>query len=319
MKPVSERELVEALREALDAARPEVLLGIGDDAALLAPSAYPMALSVDASIEGVHFERSFAPLERLAARAFAAALSDLAAMGATPRAALVSLVLPEGDLAEVRAIAAGLADAARRHACPVVGGNLARGAALQLHTTVVGAQLDPPLTRSGARAGDDLWISGTVGGAHVGLTALLSGRDDAALAPFIERWRDPPARLDLRHVLRERASAAMDLSDGLLADAPRLAASSGVRLVLDVDRLPRRAGLDEAARLLDLDALECAVTGGEDYELFFAAPRTHRAALEGVATRVGEVVSGRGVGLHRDGVDLGARPGFDHFRSRARG
>lgn len=319
MEHVSERELVEALREALDAARPEVLLGIGDDAALLAPSAYPTALSVDASIEGVHFERSFAPLERLAARAFAAALSDLAAMGAAPRAALVSLVLPGGNLDDVRAIAAGLADAARRHACPVVGGNLARGAALHFHTTVVGAQLDPPLTRSGARPDDDLWVSGTVGGAHVGLTALLSGRDDPALAPFIERWREPPARLDLRGVLRNRASAAMDLSDGLLADAPRLAEASGVRLVLDAERLPRRAGLDEAAALLGLDALDCAVAGGEDYELLFAAPPTHRAALAEVATRVGEIRSGRGVELRRGGVAVAAAPGFDHFRSRARG
>jgi thiamine-monophosphate kinase len=318
MERVSERELVEALREALAAADPEILLGIGDDAALLAPSPFPMALSVDASIEGVHFERSFAPLDRLAARAFAAALSDLAAMGAAPRAALVSLVLPEGDLAEVRAIAAGLAEAARRHACPVVGGNLARGAALQLHTTVVGTQLDRPLTRSGARPGDDLWVSGTVGGAHVGLTALLRGREDATLAPFVERWRDPPARLDLRDVLRERASAAMDLSDGLLADAPRLAEASGVQLVLDVDRLPRRAGLDEAAALLGLDALGCAVAGGEDYELLFTAPRAHRGALGGVATQVGEVASGRGVELRRGGVRLPAAAGFDHFRSRAR-
>lgn len=189
MDKASERELVAVLREALGAPAAGVTLGIGDDAAILAASPHPTVLSVDASIEGVHFERRFAPLPALAARAFTAAVSDLAAMAATPRAALVSLVLPDADLSVVRALAEGLAEGARRYGCPVVGGNLARGRELQIHTTVVGAQRRPALTRDGARAGDDLWVTGTVGGAHVGLTALATGATDARLAAFVERWR----------------------------------------------------------------------------------------------------------------------------------
>lgn len=307
-----ERDLVALLAGKLGVSHPDVWVGIGDDAAVLAPSSQPTVLSVDASIEGVHFRRSFAALDVLAERALTAALSDLAAMGARPRAALSSLVLERGDPREVEAIAEGLARGAARYGCPIVGGNLARGPVLELHTTVIGA--GGTLRRRGARVGDALWVSGTVGSAALGLEALLAERTEGALAPFVARWRAPRARFDVAERIAATATAAMDLSDGLAADAPRLAEASGVGLVIEVEALPREPGHDEAARVWGLDPLALAYRGGEDYELVFTLP--DGAVVDG-ATRIGRVVSGSGVVVTRGGSPLPSEDGFDHFALRA--
>jgi thiamine-monophosphate kinase len=292
-------------------------IGIGDDAAVLPVTAGPLAVTVDASVEGVHFRRAWAPLDRLARRAVEAALSDLAAMGADPSAAgggvLFALELPSTlDEAAFDSLIEGLALGAEAHQAPVLGGNLARAAcdAISITTTAMGV-CERPLTRRGARAGDALFVTGVLGAARVGVEALLAGRgDEPRLRPFVDRWLSPSARIREGLALRNVATASIDLSDGLAQDAAHIAAGSGVALVFERDALPLAESQRDACRELGLDPTDVALSGGEEYELLFAAPSS--AALS-FATRIGFVRAGRGV-FARDA--RGERPvhgGWDHF------
>lgn len=310
-----------------------VLLGIGDDAAVLARPAGNLVLSVDAAVEGVHFRAGFADWATLGARALAAALSDLAAMGAQPRAALSALVLPpdfgDDQLAE---LARGQAQAATRHCCPVVGGNLARGSELSITTTVLGEVAGVGLTRAGARPGDAIYVTGVLGAAALGLALLEPGagasegaelRDDAACAAFVARWRAPVPRLVAGLQLVSCASAAIDVSDGLLQDLGHLCEASGVGAVLLADALPQLSGFAALARALGRDPLALMLTGGEDYELVYTLPASEPAgraepwaAARRAGTRIGEITGRDGVIELRDarGAALALPgPGYRHF------
>jgi len=289
---VSEDELVAALARIFGQRAPTsgaVQLGIGDDAAVLAPSAASAVLSVDAAIEGVHFRFEYASPEQLGARAFRAAASDLAAMGATPTAALISLALPPSRREVILSLAEGLADAAHACDCPVIGGNVSRASEVSIHTTVMGAHPPsrPLLTRAGARVDDGVWVTGTLGAAALGLAAIQQGREsEDEFARFVQRWREGRAQLALGRELLGVATACLDVSDGLLRDARRMAIASGVTLAIDADALPLEPAHHRGAERLALDPLALALSGGEDYELLFTAPASFSPPW---ATRIGAV------------------------------
>lgn len=310
----SEFARIALLEASLKQASNEVALGIGDDCAVLNPSAYPRVWTVDAMVEGVHFTRALMTLEQAAYRAFMAAASDLAAMGAAPVAALSALTLPSAfSDDELRLLASGLARAAQLCACPIVGGNLARAEELTLTTSVLGECRGPVITRQGARPGDGVFVTGPVGGSALGLRALQAGYSDARFEAAISCFRAPRARLDLAAQVAAIASAAIDISDGLAQDLDHVCRASGVGIELDAASIPRLPGFAAAAQVLGVDPLALALSGGEDYELAFTAP----AAPRELATRIGTVVAGTRV-CARDaqGRELVLAPGFDHFATR---
>jgi thiamine-monophosphate kinase len=294
----------------------DVRIGIGDDAAVLTPSSAHPVVSVDCAVEEVHFRRDFASWRQIGFRSLVAALSDLAAMGACPRAALVAMIVPAAFQDQwLFEIADGLADAARQYGSPVVGGNLSAGAQLSITSTVLGDAGTVVLTRSGARACDRLYVTGTVGEAALGLRCLQAGFDRPAAARFIERWRTPAAKISEGRKLLDIATAAIDISDGLLQDLGHICEASGVSAELAVADLPLGTGAIALAPQLGCDALQAALSGGEDYELLFTAP--DNASAHALGTCVGTIIGGSGpiTLLDTDGQKLPAPlTGYAHWR-----
>jgi len=311
-----EFERIEQFRRRLQATSADVVLGIGDDAALLAPSDRAQALSVDAQVEGVHFDRALLSCADLGHRALASSVSDLAAMGARPRVALVALIAPAAiPEDELYAIADGLASAQHEYGCVVAGGNMAAGDRLSITTTVVGDAPPAPLTRGGAHPGDALFVTGALGAAALGLQLLRAGRGELAPA-CVERWRRLVARVREGAELAGTASAAIDVSDGLLQDLGHLAAASGLGFEVELPRLPLAAELEPACRLLGVDPNALALAGGEDYELLFTVPEGKTPRL---GTRIGRAVAAPGLRLldqHGRIVAPPASSGFSHFGAR---
>jgi thiamine-monophosphate kinase len=299
----------------------KVIVGIGDDAAVLAASEEPLVWTVDAAVEGVHFRREWLSFEDIGFRSMMAAVSDLGAKGAEPLGVLSALVLPEdvGD-AELEALARGQQEAVRAVGTAVIGGNLAAGRELSITTTALG-RAPRAIARAGARPGDALWLIGAVGLAAAGLRWLMEGRAIEGAAPraCVEAWRRPRARVAEGLSLRGVATAAIDVSDGLARDVGHLAAASGVRAVIDAGALesgaPWSAELADTAAQLGARALDLALFGGEDYAIAFTAPPG--ASVRG-AFRIGSIEAadeGSGVfALRADGFRERLREGgFDHF------
>ena len=313
---LSEFDAIELLARELAARGPGVDLGIGDDAALLGRIQGKLVLSVDSAIEHTHFERDWLSPEALGARALHSAASDLAAMGAAAVAVLSALVLP-ADVGprELRGLGKGQASAAKMLGCVVVGGNIARGRDWSVTTTVIG-RAEAPIRRRGAEVGHELWLIGDVGLAAAGLRLLQMGQGRARKKAFklcLEAWRNPRARVREGKLLVGRASAAIDISDGLAADAGHLARASGRRLVIDEKALDRTLSpeLREVAEFLRVPALDLALTGGEDYVLLATGPARRRPTF---ARRIGSVEDGAGVRLLRpSGERIALTGGFDHF------
>jgi thiamine-monophosphate kinase len=324
---MGEFDLLARVRERLPPPGPQVRLGSGDDAAVTVPAG-ATATSVDALVDGVHFHRRQASLEQVGAKALAAALSDLAAMGARPGEAYVVLGVP-ADLDEdgCLELLEGLVTIAEETGTTLAGGDVTRAPVLSLAITVVGHAGEPELlvTRSGGRPGDVLVVTGELGGAAAGLLLLerpgstaLSAGEEAAL---ISRQLEPRARLEAGQALAAAGATAMiDLSDGLTGDAGQLAAASGVGVRIDAAALPIAAGVTEVAQAVGRDPLELAASGGEDYELLAALPpdRVDEAvAALGPAdsglTPIGELVAGTGVEIRLpDGTPVRST-GFDQL------
>ena len=315
-RPFGEFELIDAFTRALPTRGEGVQLGPGDDAALLEPPRGELLVTtVDAVVEGIHFDARFTPSD-IGWKALAVNLSDLAAMGARPLWALVALMVPPRTTrARLTAVARGLGTCARRHQVAVVGGNVTAGDQLSLTVTVVGAV--PPgqaLRRDGAHADDLVLVSGTLGDAALGLV-----RD----APSALRWRQcrPEPRLGLGLGLRRIASAAIDLSDGLTQDLGHLCQASGVGALIRAADLPRSPAGRAASARLD-DPWGPALHGGEDYELCVAVPRARLRAASSAAARagvplhvIGKLVAGSGVKvLGPDGLPRPDGRGYDHLR-----
>jgi thiamine-monophosphate kinase len=309
----SEEERVLRLAARFGVAQPGVAMGIGDDAAVLEPPAGKrLVWTVDAQVEGVHFRREWlASLRDAGYRSFMAAASDVAAMGAEPWCALSGLELPAelGDDA-LDALTAGQRAAADELGTSIVGGNLSRGPALAITTTLLGT-CEAPISRSGAQEGDGVWLAGPVGLAAAGLTALAAASTAPHLAAAIAAWRTPVARIRDGRALAGVAHAAIDVSDGLARDLGHVAAASGVRAVLDAELLLEHAGdtLARAAEAVGRAPLELLLYGGEDYALVAAAA----LPLPGF-TRVGEIRRGAGLSLRTAGKETDLVPrGYDHF------
>jgi thiamine-monophosphate kinase len=320
-----EFRLIERIRELTAQPRDDVRLGIGDDAAVLAvPVGQELVAAIDTLVEGVHFPRGTAAAD-IGWKALAVNLSDLAAMGASPAWALLALTLPDADTAFVEGFAEGFARLAQPSRLALVGGDTTRG---PLSISIVVHGFVPPgkaLTRAGARVGDAVLVTGTLGDAAAGLHALQNPLDDddsrGGLREFlIERLNLPTPRLAAGAALRGQASACIDISDGLLADLGHLCRASGVGAEIDAALLPRSSALmalyDEAS------ALRFALGGGDDYELCFTVPATKLAGVQadlsrlgcGV-TRIGRVVEGNGVRVRAaDGEWINDEPpGWEHF------
>jgi thiamine-monophosphate kinase len=282
--------------------------GLGDDAAILdVPPGERLVVSTDASVEDVHFRRGWLAPEEIGWRATAAALSDLAAMAATPLGFVVAITLPDEWRDALPGLVDGIGQAAREAATAVIGGDLTRGPGLALTITVLG-HTRAPLTRAGARPGDALWVTGRLGGPLSALRAFERGERPAPA--HRERFARPRPRLvEARWLAAHGAHAAIDVSDGLLAEAGHLAAAGGVRIAVELDAVP----------CIDGVSAESAVRGGEEYELLVCAPATiDHAAFEATfglpLTRVGVVEAGAPVAeARRRGVRVDLATGHDHF------
>ena len=324
---IGEFGLIDRLRRLVPTGGPGVVLGVGDDAAVLRFTG-PVVATCDAQIEGVHFTWDLCGPDDVGWRAIAVNLSDIAAVGGTPRFVLVSLVLPpDTEIATVEGIYTGIAAASSAHAVVVAGGNVSRTPGpLAIDVTALG-DAGRVVARTGARPGDGVWITGTVGKSTAGRylaqhpDVRVPGRD-ALLAAF----RRPTPRVRAGRLFGETpaVSAMIDTGDGTASDLVHLVTASGVGVRVDEERLPIPDGLAEAARAARADPVGWMLGGGEDYELLFTATGEFDPEAPGLAgtlgvplTRIGEILpasDGRwieGRGGHRRPL---AAPGWDHFR-----
>jgi thiamine-monophosphate kinase len=315
---MAEFALIDRIRARLPQPRADVLLGIGDDAALLrVPAGMALAVATDTLNAGVHFAHDAAPAA-IGWKSLAVNLSDLAAMGATPAWCTLSLSLPQADAAWLDGFLDGFLALAREHDVALVGGDTTRGP-LSICVTVHGL-VDPAraLRRDGARVGDEVWVTGTLGDAALALAQLQAG--GAADPLLLARLERPTPRVACGHGLRGIAHACIDLSDGLLQDLGHVCRASGVAAEIVLDALPA------SRTLLSLSTAETRIgwqaIGGDDYELCFTAPVPARDAIAALstssgvpATRIGRIVGGTGVrALHADGSEyLPPRGGYSHF------
>jgi thiamine-monophosphate kinase len=314
-----------------------VVVGPGDDAAVIQPERGALdVLTTDAQVEGVHFDRRFVPPDAIGHRALAVNISDLAAMGAAPRAALLSLVLPDDlEVAFVDALVDGFIALAGRHRIAIIGGNITRSprvgveqapGPLMIDVTAIGS-VKPRriLTRAGARPGDEVFVTGTIGGAAVGLHSLRTRADsNVPNDPNDQKFLRPEPRVRAGVLLgRNRAaSACIDLSDGLADGLRQIAGASGVGITVDEAAIPMADGVAEFHRTRAADALCAALAGGDDYELLFTARSAWRGRLRAVRrqvgdlpiTKIGVVTSDRQVILRSAAGDRNLPAGFEHFR-----
>ena len=311
--------------------RPDVIAGIGDDGALLKIAAgKELVVSMDTLVEGVHFLSGTDP-HAIGHKAMAVNLSDLAAMGAVPAWATLSLTMPEADPHWLEGFSDGLFTLARRFDVQLIGGDLTQGPlsiTLQAHGLVpAGASL----RRSGARAGDYIYVTGTLGDAGLGLHLTGALRVEDEPDTFITgRLLRPEPRIAEGIILRSLARAAIDISDGLLADLHHILDSSGVGAVLQVDRVPRSRAFDQILDRVFPDKPELRddlpLVAGDDYELCFTVPSENRAAVEqqlgrlSGCTPIGMIVAEPGLHCQRkEGVDYQpSREGYEHFRAMQR-
>jgi thiamine-monophosphate kinase len=321
-----ERALIARVRDRL--AMPSwVVIGPGDDAAVVEPVRGALEVwTTDAQVEGVHFDRRFVSPEDIGHRAMAVNLSDLAAMGARPRAALLSLALPATlELTAFDQILDGMLALGARFGVTLVGGNVTFSPGpLMLDVTAVGT-VHPRriLTRARARAGDQVFVTGSLGDAAAGLAHLQAGRRDRA-QPSESRYLRPEPRVRAGILLGSMRTpvSCVDLSDGLADGVRQLAEASGVGVSLDATAVPVTDALRTDAAALGRDALDLALTGGDDYELLFTVRssavgrlRGVRGQMDGLAlTRIGVVTKSRDL-VVRDGASTRELPqGFEHFR-----
>jgi thiamine-monophosphate kinase len=338
----SERDLIARIQQQLPAPPPWMVVGIGDDAAVTEPVRNQLdVFTVDAMVEGVHFDRRFMPAEAIGHRALAANLSDLAAMGATPRLALLSLSLPP-DLPsrDFDAVIAGVAGLAATHRVHVAGGNLTRSTGpLVVDVTAIGAvKRRGILARRGARPGDDIYVTGSIGSARAGLQQLQHrsqhGREhtlvreqpageDALARSFL--YPEPRVRAGVLLGRNRAATACIDLSDGLADGVHRIAEASGLGAAIEAGALPIAPDASRWFAERGTDPLMEALAGGDDYELAFTASPRLRGRLRAVArhggvplTRIGVCVAEASVrvrGLYEGHViDAEVPQGFSHFR-----
>ena len=319
--PLSEFDLIDRYFRGCGAKRADVRLGVGDDAAILdCPADAELVVAVDTLVDGVHFPHGSPPAS-IGHRALAVNLSDLAAMGARPAWALLALTIPKADEPWLSEFAAGMATLARAHDVALVGGDTTSGPLCVTVQALGHVPRSSALLRSGGSAGDALFVSGTPGDAAAGLAIeqgklALAGETAAYLR---ERFLYPAPRVALGERLRRYATACIDVSDGLLADAAKLARASGCGVEIEYEKLPLSEAL---VRALGADrARELALTGGDDYELCFSVRRAQVGRLLAELpperwgyARIGTLRESAGANVLRDGAVMSfSHSGYDHF------
>jgi thiamine-monophosphate kinase len=304
-----------------------VVVRPGDDAAVIHPVRGELeVVTTDALVEGVHFDRRFVPPDAIGHRVLAVNLSDLAAMGASPRAALLSLIVPPTlEVSDVDAMLDGLLALADRYQVAVIGGNITRSTgATVLDVTAIGSvRPRRALTRAGARPGDDVYVTGSIGDGAAGLEQLREGRDVDEQAA--ERYLRPEPRVRFGKLLaRNRAaSACIDLSDGLADGVRQIAASSGAGITLRADAIPIASGVRRWHERLGRDPIAAAMSGGDDYELLFTARPSHAGRLRSVrqsmgglpVAKIGVVTRDPRLVLEAGSESRALAAGFEHFRN----
>jgi len=320
---MDEFELIRRYFARMGADRADVDLGVGDDAALLrVPEGTDLVAAVDTLVEGRHFPAG-ADARSIGHRALAVNLSDIAAMGAAPAWATLALTLPEADPGWLDGFARGLGELACAHGVALVGGDTTAGP-LTISVQILGhVPRGSAMRRGGGKAGDVLAVTGTLGDAGAGLalaTGALELKDPAAARDLLERFEYPTPRVEFGIAARGIASAAMDISDGLVGDLPKLAAAGGLGAAVDVERLPMSGALRAAGDAQQ--ARSWALGAGDDYELLVAVPPERFGELAARAeqlnltlTAIGELNRGNAVKWTLHGAEFTpAVHGFDHFR-----
>jgi thiamine-monophosphate kinase len=330
---IGEFSLIASIRRRMEGRyAPEVVRGIGDDCAVLRPQpGTEWVITTDTQVEDVHFRRAWLTPYQIGWRSMAVNLSDIAAMGAQPFGALAALALPVATEARFfDQVLDGLCDLGLRFNCPLIGGNLARDPThLSLTLTILGhVPLGTSVLRGGARPGDEIWVSGRLGGAAAGLRTLLQTVPlaDDIRAVLRQRYAQPQPRVGEGIFLRASGclTSMIDLSDGLAGDLGHLCEASGVGAQIVADALPLQLGACEVATTLGEDPMELALRGGEDFELCYTAlpgaipPMVDkfRAQFNTDLTRVGTITSDRALRLvQSDGSQTLLSPqAFDHFQ-----
>jgi thiamine-monophosphate kinase len=332
-----EHRIIALIRSLVPAAPAWVSVGIGDDAAVVEPERNRLeVLTTDVLVEGVHFDRAFCDPESIGFKALAVNLSDLAAMGAAPRVALLSLGLPAAwPMADLDRLLRALLALAQRHKLTLVGGNIARSPGpLFIDLTVTGTcKRRRVLTRAGGRAGDELYVTGALGAAAAGLVwlqrhALEAAHAAASLPPgpvreAVERFLRPEPRLRFGVIAgrTQAASACMDLSDGLADAVRQVAQASRLGAIIEASALPIHPGATEILGEPS-QTLGAALSGGEDYELLLAVPRRRKRRFLAVhrltglpVTRIGTLTAEPDLVLRRENGDEPLPGGFEHFGS----
>jgi thiamine-monophosphate kinase len=299
----SESELIAALTAVFKSSDLRVLIGIGDDGAVIAPSQNKSVLAADMAVEGVHFNRKWSTLHEIGAKITAANLADVYAMGGDPKYLLVSAGLTaDFGIAEITELAKGIADEAALVGASVVGGDISRAEQLVISISVFG-EVENPITRSGAKIGDSVIISGLPGKSAAGLIQLQSGVTDSS---FVSAHKKPVVNYQLAKKFRE-VSAMCDVSDGLLSELSHIASASDVGIELDSKLIEEIPGFNELKAATNGDVWELVLAGGEDH-VFVATTSTD--IPEG-AHVIGKVVSGKEVKV--SGVSELPATGFRHF------
>lgn len=326
MRSVGEFGFLSRLLPRIAASSSAIEVGVGDDCAVVASPAGPLILTTDALVEDIHFRRGWLSSRQLGRRAFLVNASDIAAMGGEPLWALVSLGAPEATReGELLQLMGGIARAAEEVGAAVVGGNVSGSAKLFVSVTLIGSTAHAPITRDGAKAGDVVFVSGTLGGAARAVRSLLAGRKPSARSAIYRAFAEPPARIALGPALAATRSvtAMIDVSDGFVQDLMHILDASGVGASIDVTRLPTTGGSSVPLRERLVDGL----SGGEDYELLFCVrPRSVERIRSlgkkyGVRlTEVGRLTAEPGLraGDPRYQGYLDAACGHDHFRKHAK-
>lgn len=330
VEQIGETALIERLRARVGAPPSNILIGIGDDAAVMEPPRGEVAVvTTDALVEDVHFRRGWTDARTIGAKAVAVTVSDLAAMGATPNVLLLSLALPATlPVRDFDALVDGVLAEAGRGGSALVGGNIARSTGpLVIDVTAIGSVgRRRVLRRSGGRAGDELYLTGSIGAAAAGLAILTAGKPraslDAAALECVRRYEHPEPRLRCGRVVgaSRSATACIDLSDGLADAVRQLAGASGAGAFIDAGAIPIADGAP--TWLGGDDPVMAAISGGEDYELLFAVPPRRRRSFLGAmarcrpvpVTRIGVLTRDRDLRITIAGQTTAIPEGFRHFR-----
>jgi len=328
IREIGEFGLINRIRKSMASSDPGLIQGIGDDAAVLEIGSKVFLVTTDILIEGIHFDRSWIDPYRLGRKALTVNLSDIAAMGGTPRYFLISLGLPKNlPLSFISSFYRGLKEGAKRFHVDLIGGDTSLSQKIVINICLLGeGKKGGLLFRKGARIGNDLFVSGTLGDAALGLKILQKEGLRRRPKALIGKHLSPCPRIELGEAItgHRLATAMIDVSDGLLIDTTHLLEESGVGARIWEDRIPLSRSYRKWIQAFSNDPYQIALTGGEDYELLFTAPCQMEERISSLArslkipiTRIGEILPKK-EGLHiirKDGKDYApSRLGFEHFR-----